>query len=58
MLVNQTLLYSVFDNTNNIGLSYANSVLMLFEQKRLKGAHSPLLLKTPLIMYLALYVYF
>ena len=41
MLVNQTLLYSVSNNTNRFGLSFAKTVLMLFEKKWLKKAHSP-----------------
>ena len=39
MLVNQTLLYSLSNNTNNFRFKLCK-VLRLFEKKRLKGAHS------------------
>ena len=44
MLVNQILLYSVSNNTNNIRFKLCKNgfIAVNAEKKRLKGAHSPL----------------
>ena len=43
MLANQTLLYSVSNNTSNIRFKLCKKSFNAIWKKRLKGAHSPLL---------------